>query len=396
MSPISSFQRPKGRTVRVLTSSELLQHLERRDSSGPLLGIDLVVLEQLEQMDAAYELSVALLRHATQSSPTRYLGLSHSLMDCTDVAAWLDIDPFAVSSFTPADRNQALNMTTQTFTIAFSASLFKAMAKPTHDAIQAAGPQESAIVFVPSRGQCRNIALDLITQCALSNETDHGYLPADVSVDQLEVPLARLQDRSLVDMISGGIGVFHEGLTKSDRVLMLELFAEGVVRVLLVPHESSWSLPVRASVVVVMGTQYAQYSADSERQIREYDMTEIVHMQSRALSQTRVGHFHLLCQAEAKDTIMRFLNGGLALESELLAAPAIRQWIARSRARGLDVTKQTLLDVLSFTFLARRVVSNPVYYDCQPGNRSDVLSRLVDRIEEGTAPPVAQGSATTS
>ncbi|KAJ7904375.1 Sec63-domain-containing protein [Mycena olivaceomarginata] len=355
----NALSRPRGRVIRIVTAAHLLQLVSQRDPKIPLRGLDLVVCDSLEQLDPPYELGVSLLRHAVQTSPTRFVGASSSL-----------------------------TTTPHTFNIPQSASLFKAMAKPAHAAIRNAPPDESAVVFVPSRGQCRPVAYDLITQCALEQETEQGYLPDGVSQERLEDYLARLRDASLVDVVSRGVGFFHEGIHKSDRTLMLELYAEGIIRVLIVPRDSCWTLPVRAAVVVVMGTQYAHAEVEGgDRQLREYGLTELVRMQSRAVRHSGAGHFHLFCQAEGKDTFIRFLNEGLPLESALVDSPELHAWY-KAHAH-LD--KQQLVDALSFTFLAHRITTNPTYYDCVSNSRDENLSRIVDDLVYSAAQPPGAG-----
>ncbi|RDB22853.1 putative helicase mug81 [Hypsizygus marmoreus] len=371
---------PKGRVIRVLTASHLLHVLSKRDPTIPLTGLDLVVCENLELLDSTYELGVSLLRHATQTCPTRFVGFSDSLNDPSDLADWLGVDPFGLHSFQPRDRDQSLIFSMQTFTIPQSAALFKAMTKPAHAAIRMAPPGESSLIFVPSRGQCRAVALDLLKQCALESETETGYLSDGVAREYLEDYLARLQDATLIDFVSKGVGFFHEGIPKPDRNLMLELYVEGVIRVLLVPHDCCWTLPVRATVVVVMGTQYVHVEAEgSDRQLRDYGLTELVRMQSRAVRHTGSGYFYLFCQAEAKDTITRFLNEGLPLESQLLETEDLGAWHnAQRKYGGLD--EQQTLDALTFTFLARRVIGNPAFYDCTSDSRAENLSHIVDNL----------------
>ncbi|KAG6832920.1 hypothetical protein H0H92_004804 [Tricholoma furcatifolium] len=375
-----ALKRPNGRVVRVITASHLLQILSNRNP-GPIVGLDLFVCENLELLDSTCELAISLLRHATQSSSTRFVGVSASLNDAFDLADWLDVDPSGLHSFRPRDRDQSLSFSTSTFTIPQSGALFKAMAKPAHTAIQGAPPGEPAIVFVPSRGQCKAIALDLLTQCALEMETERGYLPPDTLPEYVEDYLARLQDTSLIDFVSKGLGFFHEGIQRPDRNLMLEMYAEGLIRVLVVPRDSCWTLPVRATVVVVMGTQYYQVGAEgSDRQLRDYALTELVRMQSRAVRHIGSGYFYLFCQAEAKDTISRFLNEGLPIESQLLETDDLARWFNAQKGRFEGLREQDLLDVLSFTFLARRVVSNPAFYDCTSTDRDENLSRIVDKV----------------
>lgn len=372
---------PKGSVIRVVTSSQLLQALSHSNAKARFGDLGLVICENLDQLDPTYELGVSLLRHATQLSSTRYVGFCNSLNDPAGLSAWLDVDPAALFNFRPSDRDQALIVSAKTFTIPQSASLFKAMIKPAHTAIKNAPSGESAVVFVPSRNQCRSIAFDLITQCALEaeKETETGYLPDGILVDDLEGYRARLRDQSLFDFVSRGVGLFHERVHISDRTLMLELYAEGVIRVLIVPRDSCWSLPVRAAVVVVMGTQYVKVDAESSNhQLCDYSLSDLVRMQSRAVRHMGSGHFHLFCQAEAKDTFLRFLNEGLPLESGLQESEELEHWYKANNIQD----KQQFVDVLSFTFLAQRISSNPTYYDCTSSSRDENLSRVVDRLVE--------------
>ncbi|TBU58370.1 Sec63-domain-containing protein [Dichomitus squalens] len=376
------FDGPSRRTVRVVTAPDLFSAMTRRPNAKQALSrLRLVLCESLELLDAVYELGVSLLLHATQAYPVRFVGLSNSLNDPTDLAAWLSVDPLALHSFRPSDRDQALAVIMHTFTIPQSAALFKAMAKPAHAAIRAA-PGEPAIVFVPSRNQCVPVALDLITQCALEMLAQ-GYLPDDVSIERLERYLSRLQDyNGLKDFITRGVGFFHAGIAQPDRLLMLELYAEGLIRVLIVPRDACWTLPVRAVTVVVMGTQYFYVPPGSdERQLRDYPLEEIVRMQSKAVRHNGAGRFYLLCQAEGKDTITRFLNDGLPLESKLLETETLRAWYKDRRKDGAIADKQQGVDALSFTFLARRLVSNPAYYDARSIAVNELLSRIVDKLE---------------
>lgn len=370
----------KGKAIRVVLGTQLLQFLPRL---GPHLEqLRLVLCENLEQLTSAYELGVSLLRHATQTHATRFVGLTSSLNDAADLAAWLDVDPFALHSFRPQDRDQSISISTQTFTIPQSAALFKAMAKPAHTAVMSTH-KEPVIVFVPSRGQCRNVARDLITQCALEAEAGRGYLPDGFPEELVEDRVVRLKDRELGEFISRGIGFFHDGIHRADRALMLEMYLKGILRVLVVPRDACWTLPVRASVVVVMGTQYVQVDPrGDERHVRDYGLDELVRMQGRAVRHNASGHFYLFCQAEGKDTFTKFLNEGLPLESRLLEDDVLRRWYTAERLRGEILNKQQAAEALSWTFLARRLVSNPVYYDCSSASMDGALSRIVDKLDD--------------
>ena len=371
----------RGKGIRITTSHCLLRTLLASLQSGRdwLSDVKVVVCEDLQLLDAVYEFAISVLIHETQTLPVRFIGLAYCLNDPTNLAEWLHVPSQTLFSFRARDREQSLVVKVVSFTIPHSAALFKTMAKPAYSAITEAPPDENVLLYVPSRSQCQNVAGDLITQCAIDLNT-RGFLGQGTSAEDLQPYLARLQNPSLSDFISRGIGIFHEGVPRADLTLMLQLYLEGILRVLVTPRESCWTVPVRAGVVVVMGTQYIRMASESDRQIQEYSVQEVAKMQASAIRPDRTGAFHLFCQAEQRDTYMRFLNEGLPLESTLADSDEIKNWMGEIRKAGSVRGKQDALDVLSFTYMSRRVESNPTYYDTLIGHRAEYMSRLVDRI----------------
>jgi len=225
--------------------------------------------------------------------------------------------------------------------------------------------------------------LDLITQCALGTGSISGYLLPGFPSIHLEDICSRLQDWNLADVVRSGVGIFHDGVVRSDRALMLDLYADGIINVLIVSREACWTLPVRAAVVVVMGTQYFSVRAESdERQLREYGLDELVQMQGRAVRHGGSGHFHLFCQAESKDTYVRLLEDGLPLESKLLDTSHFLDWYKDRRKEGTLSSKQDSMDILSWTYLARRIAANPAYYNIQHDPMEKALSHIVDVLDQ--------------
>ena len=373
------------KSVRVASAAVVLDSLA---ASGErivsLKELKLVVLENLDTLDADYELAVSVLRFRCHGLPVRFVGSSASLNDSGDLASWLQVDNSALFNFRPFDRDRPFTIVTKTFTTPLSSALYKAMAKPAHSALTAY-PDQPAIIFVPSRNHCRSVAMDLITECALANLNNiRGFAPPHIDQNELEFRLAKLQDHTMIDFISKGIGFFHEKVGKRDRALILQMYIEGILRVLIVPRYSCWTLPVRAGVVIIMGTQYVFYGEDkSDRQVRDYELEEIVRMQGRAIRPGLDGHLHLFCHPDAKDVFIRFLNEGLPLESSLLdVGSLVVDWIQRTRgadASGKErVKKQEVHEILSWTFLRHRIASNPVYYDIKGGG-NDALWQAVEK-----------------
>ena len=380
------FKPGTGPSVRIASAAVVLDSLATSgERLASLKKLKLVVLENLDILDADYELAISVLRLRCHGLPVRFVGSSASLNDSADLAAWLQVDNSALCSFRPIDRDQSFAVVTKTFTTPLSSALLKAMAKPAHSAITF-HPERPTIIFVPSRNHCHPVAMDLITECALADLNNiRGFVPPHIDQNELEFRLKRLQDRSLIDFITKGIGFYHEKVGKKDLALMLQMYIEGIIRVLIAPRYSCWTLPVRAGVVIIMGTQYVVVGEDkSDRHVRDYELEEIVRMQGRAIRPDLDGHLYLFCHPDAKDIFARFLNEGLPLESSLLdAGSLVVDWIQRSRgtdaSMGNHTKKQEVHKILSWTFLRRRIASNPTYYNIKRGG-GDALWQAVEKV----------------
>lgn len=417
----ADFQKTPARSVAVTFPGAILGAFEQTQLDAYVRTLSLLVADALHLLNDYLELALSRLLAAAKPAEVRVVGLSAPLNDPIDLGSWLGVDPLSIISFKPKDRGTPLVSSLQTFTLPYSPILLKAMSKPVFDAIVGSGPDTPAIVFVPSRSQCLPVVNDLITQAG-TQLSINGFL--GTTPEELEPYLGQIRDRALVDPLLHGIGIFHEKLTPGDLSLVLELFASGIVRVLVVPREACWTLPLRAPTVVVMGTQYTLQSrpswaagpaagpGGSDRQTCNYSLQELFQMQSFAVqpmpspssassvdpssTTPTTGRFHLLCQAEHREAFVRFLADGLPLESSLHEgrAPLLRRVVQAERRKGTIKTPQDALDLVGHTFLARRARSNPTYYGVAaswdgaedadepptttPGGVEAVLSRLVD------------------
>ncbi|KAL4075963.1 Sec63-domain-containing protein [Scleroderma citrinum] len=375
------FSQPKNKIIRVVTAAVLLDALRLPRPTGVSYPA-LVLCENLEHLDDTYELAVSLLRHATQYSPCRYIGLSRSLNDPSDLASWLGVKPCHLHSFLPKDREQSLICSVQTHALSLSESMFKALAKPAYTAMRLSFTN-SAIVVVPSPGHCQLVAQELITQHNHLHLFQMGFLPESASGLEAETRMANLREYAVTNFASRGVGIIHKGVPKAARQIILELFAEGLIRVLVVTRDAGRSLPVKAGAVVVLGTQYVEvHRSTMECQLKDYTLLEVVEMQSSAIHQSEPGYFTLFCPIEDGEKFNKFLNDdGLPLESQLLETGLLTEWYRKNMEEGTVRSKQDAVEALSFTFLGRRAVRNPAYYDLPHSSHEIVLSRIVDRLE---------------
>lgn len=340
--------------------------------------LDLVVATDIHALDAPYELAVLLLR--CHHPGLRLVGTSSSVMDAQDASDWFGVPDHALYAFEPSVRTIPLTTSLETFAIPHSYSLLRTMARPVFKAMCAA--PTNSICFLPSRGLCKSIARELVTLAATEAEGDF----ASTSLDVLLAYSQQLTDSSLSEGISQGIGILHDDLAPNDRRIVRELFFNGSLRVLLVPRESCWTLDLTASVVIVMSAQYAALNKKDEREIRDYTLEELLRMQDLAKSPVldHAAHFMVLCQAEQGELYRRYFATGPPLESALqVEAPSLlASLVWRLIAQGRLKTRQDLVDLLSWSFYARRISTNPCFYAALEVSGDSVDSRLSRAADE--------------
>jgi antiviral helicase SLH1 len=360
-----------------------------------LQDLDLIIMDDLHMLDEAYEMAIMRTMMALSYSTTRIIGLSAALQDAHSLAEWLKITTTGVYTFRPTVRALPLVTTVQPYSIAHSAILLKAMVKPVYAAIKAGLPK-SSIVFVPSRMVCKSVANDLVTQSGMALDLN-GFLAAPRQ--ELEGNLKRMKDSSLIEPLLHGIGIYHEGMHHKDLALTLSLFAAGIARVLIVPRESCWTLPIQSGSVIVMGAQYLELESSvilghpPERRLKNYSLVELIRMQGFATKPLGGsvadegpvgGRFTLMCQSEQSDTYQRFLTDGLPLESKLASVLKMSsdQQVQATLAEllGEEPKRQDLMDLVSWSYLWVRMRQNPNFYDVED---EDLARRYLSRMVDG-------------
>lgn len=391
------------RLIAVTTPSSLLL-LEDKALPDHIRRVSLIVLEDLHLLDVLYEITVARVLSIARPARIRMVGITSSLNDPSDLANWLGVDPLSRFSFYPRDRGNPIVVSLKSFSIAHSSTLLKVMVKPAYDILKTS--VEGAILFVPSRGACRTVAADLVTQSGTEMDLN-GFLAAPRA--DVEPLVQRLRDPALFEPVLHGISYIIPGMAPGDLSVVLELFASGILRALIVPREACWTLPVRSETVVVMGAQYTQITGgyeNGDRQVVSYSRQELVKMQGfavRSAHQTSTGgRMFVMCQSEQATAISRVLNDGLPLESSLpallrrKASPEAISAFAGMlkhrqpppppqvhRPRVPDLRKRDVMDFIGWTYLAHRLKSNPTYYDIHRGKEGEEVSRLVDEWFKG-------------
>lgn len=344
----------------------------------PVGAFSLIVLHDVNELDAMYELAVMQLRRT--SPHARFIATGASVSTTASLAEWLHVAPPRALLFSPGESPHAVATTFDTVDIPYSDMLVRAFVKPALDRILAAnGP---ALLFAPTRAQCMTAASELLARSATL-----GGL-SDLDSSALDTLSARVRNADLAHFLRQGVAVWHASLSPSDRRTVCELYDAGCVRVVICARDVP--VPLNAPLVVVLGTQYAARvdthpMIHSHTRIAEYSVPELLRMQAHATRPGERGEFVVLCQQARAATLAWLLRTPLALESELgdarsVLVQALVDEVGSARVRSASEA----VAWLSTSFLAERVRANPVYYgvasETGSGDPSALLSALVDEM----------------
>jgi pre-mRNA-splicing helicase BRR2 len=305
----------------------------------------------------------------------RIVALSSSVANAKDLGQWLGASTHSLFSFHPNTRPVPLDLHIQGFNVNHTPSRLSAMIKPTYTAISTHSPKDPVIVFVPTRKQTRLTAVDLLTYCA-SDLQPQRFLHR--SIEDITPHLNNFKDKTLIETISNGVAYLHEGLTDAEKRVVQQLFASGAVQVLVTSRNLCWGISVFAHLVVVMDTQF--YDGRGHRYV-DYPINDLLQMIGRAnrplIDDNCVAV--LLCQTSKKEFYKKFLFEPLPVESHL--DHLLHDHFNAEIVTKTIENKQDAVDYLTWTFLYRRMIQNPNYYNLQGithRHLSDHLSNLVE------------------
>ncbi|TFK21393.1 Sec63-domain-containing protein [Coprinopsis marcescibilis] len=233
--------------------------------------------------------------------------------------------------------NSTMDIHLQSTQISHFPSLMISMSKPAYLANCEYAPTK-VTVFVPSRQQCRLTVDDILTHCAADDQPDRFL---NIELADLQPHLDHASDKGLAEVLSRGIGYYHEALSKQDKRIVQRLFESGAIQVLVASKGTAWSLPVASYMVIIMGVQYYE---------------------------TR------------KDFYKKFLGEGLPIEPHLPTYMLHDYFLAEVAVKTIE-NKQDAMDLLTWTYFYRRMTQNPNYYNLHNVSHqhlSDDLSELVE------------------
>lgn len=337
--------------------------------------------EALSMKALIYETIIARARFMSSQFDlnARFIGLSYSIPNASDVGSWLGVSSSNMIFNFPADcRPGPVHIAVHTIDNYELHHRLQAMAKPVYDNIVKYSDHNLTVVFVPSRKQAQITAIDLIGYANASSGKTKRYRFTHNKLNEEQIDYFQQQDSLLGSLLTEGIGYVHEGFSKKEIALMESYCEQGLLRVLLVPYAMSYSLTLSASLVIVMDTVTFDGVNNQYIDLPPHYLWQMVgKADCHSDYESRVTVF---CSTYKKDQLRRLLHeSSYPLESYF--DQFLKEMITDEVVNGTIETLTDAVDYLTWTFYYHRLSQNPNFYrltGTTVRHISDHLSELVE------------------
>lgn len=294
--------------------------------------------------------------------PVRLVGLSATLPNYRDVASFLRVDPINGlfhfdGSYRPCPLRQEFIGVTDKKAI----KQLKTMNEICYTKVieQVGTNKQQMLIFVHSRKETGKTAR-YIRDKALELETIGQILRSDAaSREVLTTEADAVIDRDLKDLMPYGFGIHHAGMTRADRNSVEDLFADGMLQVLVCTATLAWGVNLPAHTVVIKGTQIYSPEKGSWVELSPQDVLQMLGRAGRPQYDTFGEGIIITTQTEMQ-YYLSLMNQQLPIESQFISklADNLNAEIVLGNVRSRDEA----VEWLGYTYLFVRMLRSPGLY----------------------------------
>ncbi|CAN8318015.1 unnamed protein product [Cochlearia groenlandica] len=362
----------------IISTPERWDALSRRWKQRKYIQqVSLFIVDELHLIGGKHgpvlEVIISRMRYISSQvgNKIRIVALSTSLANAKDIGEWIGASSTGIFNFPPNVRHVPLEIHIQGVGILNFEARIQAMTKPTYTAIvKHAKNKKPVIVFAPSRKHVRLTAVDLLAYSHVDTHSSDFFCG---NLEEIEPFVNQIREETLKKTLRYGIGYLHEGICSLDQEIVTQLFEAGRIQVCVMTSSLCWGTPLKAHLVVVMGTQF--YDG------QDYTISDLLQMVGRGSRPLldNVGKCVIFCHAPRKEYYKKFLYEAFPVESHL--HHCLHDNLNAEVVAGVIENKQDAVDYLTWSFMYRRLPQNPNYYNLQGVSHrhlSDHLSELVE------------------
>nr|XP_027194673.1 U5 small nuclear ribonucleoprotein 200 kDa helicase-like [Dermatophagoides pteronyssinus] len=296
----------------------------------------------------------------TTQEDIRLVGLSATLPNYEDVATFLRVDLkkglfYFDNSFRPVPLEQQYIGITEKKAV----KRFQLMNELLYEKTLEHAGRNQLLIFVHSRKETGKTARAVRDMC-LENDTLGMFLKENsASTEVLRSEAEQVKNLELKDLLTYGFAIHHAGMTRVDRTLVEDLFADRHIQVLVSTATLAWGVNLPAHTVIIKGTQV--YNPEKGRWV-ELGALDVMQMLGRAgrPQYDTLGEGILITQHSELQYYLSLLNQQLPIESQLISK--LPDLLNAEIVLGNIQNVKDAVNWLGYTYLYVRMLRNPTLY----------------------------------
>uniref|UniRef100_A0A4W6ERU2 Activating signal cointegrator 1 complex subunit 3 n=1 Tax=Lates calcarifer TaxID=8187 RepID=A0A4W6ERU2_LATCA len=357
------------RTQMLVTTPEKWDVVTRKSVGDVALSqiVRLLILDEVhllhEDRGPVLESLVARTIRQVESTQSmiRILGLSATLPNYLDVAAFLHVNPyiglfFFDSRFRPVPLGQTFVGIKTTNKIQQLHDMEEVCYNKVLEQVKAG---HQVMVFVHARNATVRTAMGLIEMA--KNLGDICFFQPDQGPDygQCEKQIQRSRNKQMREMFPEGFGIHHAGMLRSDRSLMESMFSKGHLKVLVCTATLAWGVNLPAHAVIIKGTQIYDAKRGALVDLGILDVMQIFGRAGRPQFD-KYGEGTIITTHDKLSHYLTLLTQQNPIESQFLDSLADN--LNAEIALGTVTNVEEAVKWLSYTYFYVRMRANPLVY----------------------------------
>jgi len=305
----------------------------------------------------------------TTQEEVRLVGLSATLPNYQDVATFLRVNHktglfYFDNSFRPVPLEQQFIGITEKKPM----KRYAVMQDIVYEKTMEHAGKNQVLIFVHSRKETGKTARAVRDAC-LEKDTLGGFLKeGSASMEVLRTEAEQVKNMELKDLLPYGFAIHHAGMSRVDRTLVEDLFADRHIQVLVSTATLAWGVNLPAHTVIIKGTQI--YNPDKGRwtELSALDVLQMLGRAGRPQYDTR-GEGILITNHSELQYYLSLLNQQLPIESQMVAK--LQDMLNAEIVLGTVQTVADATNWLGYTYLYIRMLRNPALYGIPVDARED-------------------------
>ncbi|XP_073981817.1 U5 small nuclear ribonucleoprotein l(3)72Ab [Rhodnius prolixus] len=328
--------------------------------------VKLVILDEIHLLhDERGPVLEALVARAIRNiestqEEVRIVGLSATLPNYQDVATFLRVHPntglfYFDNSFRPVPLEQQYIGITEKKAL----KRFQIMNDIVYEKVMEHAGRNQVLIFVHSRKETGKTARAVRDMCLDKDTLGQFLREGSASMEVLRTEAEQVKNGELKDLLPYGFAIHHAGMTRVDRTLVEDLFADRHIQVLVSTATLAWGVNLPAHTVIIKGTQV--YNAEKGRWV-ELSALDVLQMLGRAgrPQYDNKGEGILITNHSELQYYLSLLNQQLPIESQMITK--LPDMLNAEIVLGTIQNLQDAVKWLGYTYLYIRMLRQPGLY----------------------------------